>query len=202
MVLRGKKVEKNQKNHEKIENFQLFKIDRNVKIWSNGGQFGPENQLFCKIFTFLAWAWPLKICPEVQNEYLVSVQLLNGTELRPYRIFIFSTSHEAVHRPTVPPPSIFGCPDCIRPLEYVRRFKMSFWFQSNSSMAPSYDHIEFSFLHMPSQGRHRPEVEHQRDRASILILSEKNSLTKLKCNSIIDKGGMSILGSTRGACQS
>ena len=32
---------------------------------------------------------------------------------------------------------------------------------------------------MPAQGRHRPEVEHQRDRASIPLLSEKNSLTKL-----------------------
>ena len=55
-VLRGKKVEKNQKNHEKIENFQIFKIDRNVKIWSNGGQIGPTNRLLCKIVTFLAAA--------------------------------------------------------------------------------------------------------------------------------------------------
>ena len=27
-----------------------------MKIWSNGCQFWPKNRLFCKIFTFLAWA--------------------------------------------------------------------------------------------------------------------------------------------------
>ena len=39
----AKKVEKNRKNHEKIENFRFFKIDPKVKIWSYGGQFWPKN---------------------------------------------------------------------------------------------------------------------------------------------------------------
>ena len=47
-------------NREKVENFQVLKIDPNVKIWTYIGEFWPKNQGFGKIFNFFFWLVPLR----------------------------------------------------------------------------------------------------------------------------------------------
>ena len=95
--LGAKKSKKIKKNHEKIENFQIFKIDRNVKIWSNGCQFWPKNQLFCKIFTFLAWVCTGRAPSTWENTYAFSAagpKKSKKTEkiMKKSKIFDFSKS--------------------------------------------------------------------------------------------------------------
>ena len=55
----GQKSRKKSKNYEKVEFFQFFKIDPDVKIWSYGGQFWPKNWFFVENFVFSPQLGPI-----------------------------------------------------------------------------------------------------------------------------------------------